>query len=224
MKLLHAVKPLRTLAAWTLAAALLVSCQSTPIKGPPATAQSIAQREVSLAALKPWRALGSLVIESKKQGVFNVSFAWDANLDGFDIKLFGPLGVQAYRVTQASGSSRLVSKEDTFVGDSAESLLLDALGVRVPLNSMQDWVVGLQGDATRIERDRSGLLRELVVAGEQEQQWDVNFRRYTRHDNLALPSFIVVKGDGLEIRMTVKKWTKPKATSNGRLRVPGVDS
>ncbi len=208
-----------------VAVVLVLSCQSNPpIVGSPATPESIVERNGKLAALKPWRALGSLVVDSDRQGVVNASFAWDASNDGFDIKLFGPLGVQSFRIIEQSGTARLISKDEEFTGETAELLLMEALGVRIPLRSMQDWVVGLEGTALSAERDRTGLLREMVVAEQSDQQWDVLFQRYTRVDDLDLPKAIRITGNGVKIQLSVKKWTRPDAVSNGRLSVPGLDS
>ena len=74
---------------------VLVGCQNIRSDNlPVATEQEIVDREARLAAFKPWRAFGSMVIDSKEEGIFNVSFAWDVAVDGFEIKLFGPLGLQ----------------------------------------------------------------------------------------------------------------------------------
>lgn len=201
---------------------------------PPATAQDIAAREARLAAFKPWRAFGALVIDSEKEGVVNASFAWDVADDGFQIKLFGPLGLQQYEVSEDASGAELIADGERITGYSAEFLLSQTLGVQIPLYKMQLWAVGLPAEATGIERDRQGRLSEMTHApgtlsgafsGEASgEAWQIKFQRYRRFEDLDLPRAIVVAGDGVEIRLNIKKWLKPDETGNGRLVIPGVGS
>lgn len=204
---------------------VLVGCQNLrpqPDNLPPATEQEIAAREARLAALKPWRAFGSLIIDSEKEGVVNASFAWDVVAEGFQIKLFGPLGLQQYQVSEGVSGAELIADGDKLTGYSAEYLLQQALGVEIPLKRMQSWVVGLPAEAREVERDRRGRLSKMTHASGTE--WQIRFLRYRKFEDLDLPRSIVVAGDGVEIRLSIKKWLKPTATENGRLEIPGVSS
>ena len=202
---------------------MLIGCQNLrPDNLPPVTEREIADREARLAAFTPWRAFGSLIIDSEKEGVFNASFAWDVATDGFQIKLFGPLGLQQYEVSEDINGAELIADGDTLTGYSAEYLLQQALGVDIPLNRMQSWIVGLPTDAGEIERDRRGRLSRMTHATDAE--WEIEFQRYRKFEDLDLPRTIRVAGDDVEIRLSIKKWLKPDETNNGRLVIPGVGS
>lgn len=204
---------------------LLAGCQNLgqrPDDQPPATEQEIAAREASLAAFKPWRAFGALTIDSETKGVVNASFAWDVAASGFQIKLFGPLGLQQYEVSENASGAELIVDGDTLRGYSAESLLRQALGVDIPLTPMQSWAVGLPSAAQEVERDRRGRLKKIIHAS--RAQWEIEFERYRTFEDLDLPRSIVVAGDGVEIRLSIKKWLKPDEAENGRLIIPGVGS
>lgn len=209
---------------------VLPACQSNPFASDPqdkepvlVTDASIAERDARLAALKPWRALGSLVVDSEAQGTFNATFAWDVSDSGFDIRLIGPLGLKTYRLVEDKKGARLYGDKE-IVGSSAEELLRNEMGVSIPLVSMQDWVVGLQGAAAEAERDNEGRLSEILVTEKDETFWRVNFKRYRQVDDLDLPKTILVTGDGVEIKVSVRKWSKPDSVANDRLIIPGVGS
>lgn len=207
-----------------LLCSVLAGCQTlrpSP-EVPPATEQEIAAREARLAAFRPWRAFGALVIDSEKEGVVNASFAWDVADDGFQIKLFGPLGLQQYEVSEDARGAELIADGERIIGYSAESLLRQTLGVDIPLDKMQSWAVGLPAEATDVERDRQGRLSRMTHALGDE--WQISFQRYRKFEDLDLPRAIVVAGDGVEIRLNIKKWLKPDESDNGRLVIPGVSS
>lgn len=203
----------------------LSACNTSPVKPAVAVTESfIVQRDAKLASLKPWRALGSLVIDSKSQGLINASFAWDASDAGFDIRLIGPLGLKTYRVIEDNTGARLYGGETELQGPSAEMLLRNEIGVGIPLHSMQDWVVGLQGSAKEAQRDSAGRLSRMVVTENDKTKWRVNFERYSQVDDLDLPRTILVSGEGLDIKLSVKKWIKPDTVASDRLLIPGVGS
>lgn len=196
---------------------LIAGCQSNPIR---VTDDDIRSRDAQLADLKPWRAQGSLVVNSKEQGVINATFTWDAKVSGFDIRLIGPLGLKSYRITEDANGARVTGDNQEYIGASAEMLLYDALGVRVPLQNMQDWVVGLQGSATDAQRDRQGRIRTMLVTDDEKTRWNVDFQRYAAVDDLQLPKRIVVTGTDVEIRMSVRSWVRPDAANEDRLFLP----
>lgn len=200
---------------------VLVGCQNIrPDNLPVATEQEIADREARLAAFKPWRAFGSMVIDSEEEGIFNVSFAWDVAVDGFEIKLFGPLGLQQYQLSEDTNGAVLIADGEKQTGFSSESLLQQSLGIEIPLRRMQSWVVGLPADAQEIERDQRGRLSRMIHVTDSE--WQIEFQRYRQFEDLDLPRSILVAGDDVEIRLSIKKWLKPDEANNGRLVIPGV--
>lgn len=208
-----------------MAATLLAACASAPPKVA-VTEAEIEAREARLARFDRWRAQGSLLLDSESEGVFNVSFAWDANPDNFNIRLFGPLGKQAYSVSQDRYGATLQRETDPPVyGSSADLLLAEAAGVLIPIEQLQQWVVGLPGgDETQISRDTKGRLRSLDVAAEDGSNWQLAFNSYRVVNALDLPRSISVSGDGVEIALTIRKWSLPSAPADdSRLQIPGLD-
>lgn len=221
--------PNRVICVVTVFATLVLSgCQVVPDK--PVAEQAvvneatIAMRDAKLAALRPWRALGSLVVNSEASGVFNASFAWDASATGFDIRLIGPLGLKTYRVVEDYSGARFYGGDGEISGRSAQELLRQETGVNIPLLDMQDWVVGLQGNGSQTQRDSAGRLSEMIITERDQTSWRVEFQRYRQVDDLDLPKTIVVSGEDVEIRVSVRKWTKPDVVANDRLIIPGVKS
>jgi len=203
---------------------LLTGCVLTPDTNDSVPVLTVPEREAALKAFKPWRAQGTIAIDSDEQGKFNASFAWNVDDQGYDIKLFGPLGVQAFHLTQNAEGAQLTDRSGVLDGDSAGQLLHAVLGSEVPIDKMQSWAVGLPGDATQIERDSSGRLDTMVVAEDDATDWKVNFRRYTVLESMYLPKSVFVEGDGVTINLSFRKWSRAEPADGGRLTIPGVGS
>lgn len=218
--------PLRNFSFGFIAAISVVfaGCAVKPNEGDSLPTLTVPEREAQLRAFKPWRAQGSIAIDSKADGKFNASFAWDVTGLGFDIKLFGPLGVQAIHLSQDQSGAQLTDRSGTIDGESAEQLLLLALGSEVPINQMQAWAVGLPGNATQIVRDEAGKLSSMIASDGDAKDWKIDFNRYTVYEEMQLPKTIVVVGDGVTINLQFKKWSRAESRDSNRLSIPGVKS
>ncbi len=202
----------------------LAGCTPKPDISESVPTLTVTEREANLKAFKPWRALGTIAIDSDTQGKFNASFAWNVNDQGFDIKVFGPLGIQAFDLSEDENGARLTDRSGTAKADDAEQLIKSVLGSEVPISRMQLWVVGLPGDAGQIERDELGRLNSMVVDDGDAGSWKVDFKRYTVLENMYLPKSVLVEGDGVMITLSVSKWSRAAPVKNERLSIPGVSS
>lgn len=208
----------------------IFGCAIVPDAEQPLPIQTVAEREAALTAFNPWRASGSIALESKREGKFNASFSWDAIQKNFEIKLFGPLGVQAFQLTQAIDKAELTDRNGDVATGDAEELLLAATGFPIPINQMQVWAVGLPGVAKEVQRDDQNRLESIVVE-EGEFAWNIEYTRYAVANGMYLPKVVLIDGDGIKIKLSFKKWQRldqidkdPEKNGNqgGRLRIPGT--
>src|SRR5258706_12235567 len=101
-----------------------------------------------------------------------------------------------------SGSEVTLTTQDgreTRAAD-AESLTEQALGFRLPLAGLADWVRGRAAAApapTRERRDAAGRLEELEQSG-----WTIRYPEYAA----AGPSRLTRHFPGLELRLAISEW------------------
>jgi len=207
-----------------IALASIGGCVINPATEETGPVLSVEEREAKLKAFTSWRAQGSISVDSKAEGKFHASFAWDVEPQALDIKLFGPLGVQVFHIVEDSSGATLTDRSGQVTGDSAESLLQAALGVAVPLENMKSWAVGLPAGASETERDDAGRLHSIKIAEDEQMQWNVDYKRYTLLDGLDLPKTVLIEGDDVSIKLAFKKWSRAQPASNDRLLIPGVAS
>lgn len=206
--------------------ALLAGCGSAP-KAPPVVYESIGDRQRVLAALEVWSATGRIALSSPTEG-FSAAMDWRQVRTDYDVELTALLGQRALRVTQQGSKAMLEARgRKGVMGANAEQLLLNELGVRVPLSQMAFWIKGLPGTQGKPGYDDAGRLQQLAYVDADGTQWVADFKRYTRVDDLELPALIDIKGQDYSIRLLIKNWktipspslTPPKQTT-GRLQIP----
>lgn len=213
-----------------LLAALLAGCQS-PTKQPLATFDSVADRQRALQSLTAWTAIGRIALSSPSEG-FSAAMDWRQVKADYDVELTALLGQRALRVTQ-QGSQALLNAPGraAVTGGNAELLLLNELGVRVPLTQMSSWIKGLPGSQAQPEYDDGGRLLRLAYTDEDGTPWVANFKTYQRVDDLDLPARVDISGRDYKIRLLIKQWKlvqpakQPAAIpqpSTGRLQIPNA--
>jgi outer membrane lipoprotein LolB len=183
----------------------LSGCQSTPHK-----AIGGAQQEKLLYRVSHWEAEGKIAIQLANDRQ-SASFKWTQDKADYTIHLFGPFG---QGTTWLRRTSRGVTLENAKTGihnaASAEDLMEEVLGWRVPVANLQFWLRGLPAKKPRpanLERDPAGLLAHL-----HQQDWQVAYSRYQHFNGWWLPTRILAERDDLRLTIIIKRWQLPNAT------------
>lgn len=209
---------------------LLAGCHSPP-RQPLASYDSIADRQRALQSLAAWTAVGRIALSSPQEG-FTAAMDWRQVNTDYDVELTALLGQRALRVTQQGPQALLKAPGRAAVaGGNAEVLLLNELGVRVPLAQMSSWIKGLPGSQARPEYDDSGRLSRLAYTDADGTPWVANFKTYQRVNELDLPASIEITGRDYKIKLLIKQWqlvqaakqpVTPQQQSSGRLQIPNA--
>jgi outer membrane lipoprotein LolB len=108
-----------------------------------------------------------------------------------------------------AGVARIVREKDSVVlttaemreyrAADAETLTEDALGFRLPLAGLADWVRGRASEPSlaRIERGPDGRLRSL-----EERGWKIDYLEYQGD----LPSRLRLTYQDIELRLAISQW------------------
>lgn len=140
------------LAAW-VAAALLAGCAGLQ---PPDGAEALSGRL-------------SVRVEGDAQRSFNAVFDLVGSPEQGSLALSTPLGTQVAQADWSAGQVRLRSREGERVYPDLDALSEDALGERVPLAALFDWLRG---------RPWPGAASMANPRGFVQLGWDVDLSRY----------------------------------------------
>jgi len=164
-----------------------------------------AAREAALQASPDWSFTGRVAIDSGGQAG-NARIDWVQRGDDFDIKLSAPVTRQSWRLVRQSGRARLEGLEGGVrEGGSAEALLAEATGWRIPVDALADWVRGARtgGGMGGLEFGPNGLPSALVQKG-----WTVEYRQWG-DGQPPLPTRLFARREQASVRLAIERWTAP---------------
>lgn len=129
------------------------------------------------------------------------SIAWRHGEHDDELLLSSPFGQGIARIVRSGGEVTLTTSEGKEVrAADAESLTEQALGFRIPLAGLADWVRGRPAATPApalVRRDGAGRLAELEQSG-----WRIEFLEYAS----ARPSRLRLSYPGLELRLAIFDW------------------
>ncbi len=156
-----------------------------------------------ITRLDGWQINGKIGIRAPRDSGSATLF-WLQRQDYYDIRLSGPLGGGAARLTGRPGDILLeVSNRGRFQAESPEALLREQLRLDLPVSNLLWWIRGLPSpdSRSRITLDSSSHLARLEQDG-----WQVEYQRYTEQNGYALPERLKLHGQDLEVTLVIKDW------------------
>lgn len=194
-------------------AVTVTACSSlSPILPPQQAAQARAERERAISAIEAWNLNGRISLRRDDEA-WHASLLWHQIQDIFQIRIIAPLGQGGAQLAGSAHDVVLQTGDGEFRADSAERLLAEQFGWRLPIDGLRYWTLGLAapGEVVSANYDETGYLAELNQAG-----WQIDYHGYTpvttAVGTINLPGKIFLRRDGLEVRLVVDSW---QVTSNG---------
>ena len=166
-------------------------------------AQQWQAHKAKVSALDGWQISGKVGIRAPKDSGSGTLF-WLQRQDYYDIRLSGPLGRGAARLTGREGNVLLeVANQGRYQAESPEALLEEQLGWRLPISHLLWWVRGLPapGSKSRVTLDASSHLAQLEQDG-----WQLQYLSYAEQNGYTLPERIKLHGRDLDITLVIKDW------------------
>lgn len=159
--------------------------------------------KAQVAAFDGWQINGKVGIRAPRDSGSGTLF-WLQRQDYFDIRLSGPLGRGAARLTGREGNVLLeVANQGRYQAESPEALLEEQLGWRLPVSHLFWWVRGLPApdSKSRVTLDSDSHLARLEQDG-----WQLQYLSYVEQNGYRLPERIKLHGTDLDITLVIKDW------------------
>jgi outer membrane lipoprotein LolB len=160
------------------------------------------EQPVALEAAGDFELGGRVAVKHDGDGASG-AMTWRHSRDADDVFITSPIGQGIARITRAGEQVKLVTADGkSFEANDAETLTERALGWRLPLKGLPDWVQArpVSGEPFDITRDAAGQLAEIRQAG-----WRIEYLAWRD----GLPSRLAFFRDKLEIRLVVDRWVLP---------------
>jgi outer membrane lipoprotein LolB len=166
-------------------------------------AQSWQAHKQRISLVDAWQINGKVGIRAPQDSGSGTLF-WLQRQDYFDIRLSGPLGRGAARLTGRPGDIQLeVANQGRYQAESAEQLLREQLGLNLPVSHLFWWIRGLPSpdSKSRLNLDSQSHLAQL-----QQDGWHVEFLSYAEQNGFWLPERIKLSGFDLQVTLVIKDW------------------
>lgn len=166
-------------------------------------AQSWQAHKQRISSLDAWQINGKVGIRAPKDSGSGTLF-WLQRQDYYDIRLSGPLGRGAARLTGRPGEILLeVANQGRYQAASPEQLLQDQLGLNLPVSHLLWWIRGLPSpdSQSRLNLDGQSHLAQLSQDG-----WYVEYLSYAEQNGFWLPERIKLSGFDLQVTLVIKDW------------------
>lgn len=162
-----------------------------------------AQRKAQLNTLQNWQANGNIAIHAKKGSGANASFSWEQIQHNYQLRLFGPFGIQSILLSGNPQRVTLYARNQVVSADNAESLLAQQTGLHLPVSQLYYWLRGLPAPQLRytINLDAYNRLLKLRQSG-----WRIEYLHYTNVGKLDIPDQILLTHPDWKIRILITHW------------------
>lgn len=162
------------------------------------------QRRATLLKIKSWHIRGAIALATSKQS-FSASLHWQqSSINHYQVDLFGPLGIGAVSIVSTPGKVTLKTSDNkTITGKSAEALLQQQLGWKLPINRLYYWIRGLRapGSHAKITFDRYHHILSLST-----RNWQVHYLHYTAVGLFDLPQKIRLTTPFSRVVIVINRW------------------
>jgi outer membrane lipoprotein LolB len=160
-----------------------------------------------LSSLDGWQINGKVGIRAPKDSGSGTLF-WLQRQDYYDIRLSGPLGRGAARLTGRPGAVSLeVANQGRYEAPDPETLLEAQLGWKLPVSHLVWWVRGLPAPDSKSKLTLDG---DSHLSNLEQDGWQIEYLSYTEQNGFWLPDRIKLHGKDLDVTLVVKDWQPRK--------------
>ena len=185
---------------------LVNGCAGTQIRQPAHTAASQAlhlQHLAQINAIEQFEIEGRIGVQANGNG-FSGSLRWQHQGDNDNISLYSPMGGQVASIQKTTQNITLTNSSGHQVSAAdAETLTQTALGWKLPLTGLADWLLGRPtiGLIEESSWDESGHLISLKQLG-----WQIAYQDYALQNGQFLPNKIILMSDKVNLKLIIVQW------------------
>ena len=160
---------------------------------------------VNQALIPAFQIAGRISVRHDNDG-FSGNLSWRHSPTNDEFVILNPLGQGVARITQnAQGVTLETADGKVLRAHDAETLTEQALGFRLPLSGLPNWVQAQPvGNDAKLRYHTDGTLDSLT-----EQGWQIEYLSYRPIGTLLLPGKVFMENTELKLRLIIDDWQVP---------------
>lgn len=163
-----------------------------------------------LEQIKQFQLVGKLGYRSPDQRQ-SLNFQWQKSLTGTQLRLTTFLGQTVLNLSINEHGAEVQTHDDRrYRAASAQQLVQQLTGLDIPIELLQDWILGLPSQADQFELNRHNTLAWLDKTAEH-RTWRVNYQHYREYPwqqmSLPLPDKLTLSQETTSINLVISQWT-----------------
>ncbi|NAW68491.1 lipoprotein localization protein LolB [Vibrio sp. V27_P1S3P104] len=163
-----------------------------------------------LKKIKHFQLVGKLGYRSPEQRQ-SLHFQWQTDSNGTQLRLTTFLGQTILNLSFNEHGAQVLTHDDRlYQATSAQQLVQQLTGLDLPIELLQEWILGLPSQADQFDLNSHNTLAWLDKTIEQ-QTWRVNYQRYREYPwqqiTLPLPEKLTLSQESTSINLVISQWT-----------------
>lgn len=164
-----------------------------------------AEKFSSSSSKKPsaWELSGVMAARNKQKS-WTAQVNWlQTSVSSYQIRLFGPLGSGTILISRQGNLVRFRDGSKSVTSKNADELLQKQTGIRLPVTNLYYWVRGIPAPGG-ISSEKRGSSNQILIL--KQGGYTIEYPEYTKANNSILPKTIKLQGNGVSVKLVVKRW------------------
>ncbi|MFG0606485.1 lipoprotein insertase outer membrane protein LolB [Vibrio mimicus] len=186
---------------------LLAGCATTPPQPINVQWQS---HQLVLQQIQAYQLTGKLgYIAPNQRQSFN--FQWQKSPQQLSLRLSNFLGQTVLNLQVDEQGAQVDTYDDQIYRDQdAQSLIHNLTGLDIPVEQLEDWILGLPTQASHYELNEQNTLASLTKLA-STAEWQVEYQRYQaiewQNQLIPLPDKLKLQQNKTSIQLVISQWT-----------------
>ncbi|UDG81767.1 Outer-membrane lipoprotein LolB [Candidatus Profftia lariciata] len=153
-----------------------------------------------------YQASGSFVYVSNQQRVYAHFFLQQSTPDRYHLLLISSLYNTIIDLNVMPGIVQLNDyRGKRYFSDSVNKMIQNITGIRIPLQHLHTWILGIPSDANNVTLDDQYRVKQFTY-NKDDCSWHVQYLKYNSNTKPAVPSQLEVTQNDEHINLKIDYW------------------
>ncbi|MGP1944772.1 MAG: lipoprotein insertase outer membrane protein LolB [Arsenophonus sp. ET-KM2-MAG3] len=163
-----------------------------------------------LIKLKKFETRGSFVYIDVNNKIYTNFFWQQYAISNYCLLFTNPLGRTELKLNITPHTIKIVDREGKkYVNNHPTQLIYQLTGMKIPIENLSYWLIGLPINVTSFTLDKRGLLKTIEYR-KNGKNWHLNYFSYYQFSQPKLPSYIELTQDKQRIILKMHSWILKK--------------